>query len=179
MNNEVEELLERLRATIDGARSMPMSSSAVIHRAEVLAQIDEIKASLPAAFADSDRVVIERERLLLEAKEQADRIIVEAQNEHERLVSDSEVYRVAKHEADTARDQVITECDDLRRQTDEYVDGRLANLEITLRKTLEAVMRGRDKLQGRSELERLDEIHADEEQAPFPFAAGRHSGRSI
>jgi cell division septum initiation protein DivIVA len=177
VNHEVEELLERLRATVEGARSMPMSSSAVIHRAEVIAQIDEIKAALPAAFADSDRVVIERERLLLEAKEHADRIIVEAQNEHERLVSDSEVYRVAKHEADEERRRVVQECDDLRKQTDEYVDGRLANLEITLTKTLEAVTRGREKLQGRSDLERLDELHG-EEQPPFPFV-GRHSGRSI
>ena len=140
-------------------------------------QIDEIHAALPAAFADSDRVFTEREGLLLEAKEQADRIIVEAQNEHERLVSDSEVYRVAKHEADIERGKVVQECDDLRKQTDEYVDGRLANLEITLTKTLEAVTRGRDKLQGRSELERLDEINA-EDQAPFPFA-GRHSSQSI
>jgi vacuolar-type H+-ATPase subunit H len=178
VNNEVEELLARLRATVEGARAMPMSSSAVIHRADVLAQIDEIKAALPAAFADSDRVFSERERLLLEAKEHADRIVVEAQNEHERLVSDSEVYRVAKHEADLERDKVAKESDDLRKQTDEYVDGRLANLEITLTKTLEAVTRGRDKLQGRSELERLDEIHEEEDQTPFPFA-GRHSGRSI
>ena len=177
MNHEVEELLARLRATVEGARAMPMSSSAVIHRAEVLAQIDEIKAALPAAFADSERVVSEREQVILEAKEHADRIVIEAQNEHERLVSDSEVYRVAKHEADLARDKVAKECDDLRKQTDEYVDGRLANLEITLTKTLEAVTRGRDKLQGRSELEHLDEIH-DEEPTPFPFA-GRHSGRSI
>lgn len=177
MEHEVEELLERLRATVEAARSMPMSSSAVIHRAEVLAQIDEVKAALPAAFADSDRVFSERERLILEAKEQADRIIVEAQNEHERLVSDSEVYRVAKHEADLEREKADQECDDLRKQTDEYVDGRLANLEITLTKTLEAVTRGRDKLQGRSELERLDEINGEDE-TPFPFA-GRHSGRSI
>lgn len=177
MNHEVEELLGRLRATVEGARSMPMSSSAVIHRAEVLAQIDEIHAALPAAFADSDRVFTEREGLLLEAKEQADRIVVEAQNEHERLVSDSEVYRVAKHEADIERARVVQECDDLRKQTDEYVDGRLANLEITLTKTLEAVTRGREKLHGRSELERLDEINA-EDQAPFPFA-GRHSSQSI
>jgi cell division septum initiation protein DivIVA len=177
VNHEVEELLARLRAAIEGARSMPMSSSAVIQRAEVLAQIDEIQAALPTAFAESDRVFSERDRLMQEAKEHADRIVVEAQNEHERLVSDSEVYRVAKHEAGLERDRIARECEDLRKQTDEYVDGRLANLEITLTKTLEAVTRGRDKLQGRSELEHLDEIEGDDE-ASFPFA-GRHSGRSI
>jgi len=178
VNHEVEELLARLRATVEGARSMPMSSSAVIQRADVLAQIDEIRAALPAAFAESDRVFSERDQLMQEAKEQADRIVVEAQNEHERLVSDSEVYRVAKYESGIEREKVAKECEDLRKQTDEYVDGRLANLEITLTKTLEAVTRGRDKLQGRSELEHLDEIHEEEAATPFPFA-GRHSGRSI
>jgi cell division septum initiation protein DivIVA len=172
----VEAMLERLRATIEQARSMPMSSSAVIHRAEVLAQIDEIKAALPAAFAESDRVFTEREQMLLEAKEQADRIVVEATNEHERLVSDSEVYRVAKHQADGERQKAAAECETLRRETDEYVDRKLANLEITLTKTLEAVTRGRDRLHGRSDLERLDELAEDD--TGFPFA-GRHSGSSI
>ena len=35
MNTSVDELLQRLRATIAAARSMPMSSSAVIHRADL------------------------------------------------------------------------------------------------------------------------------------------------
>jgi hypothetical protein len=176
VNNEVEALLEQLRSTIEHARSMPMSSSAVIHRAEILAQIDEIKAALPVAFADSDRVFSERERLLLEAREQADRIVVEATNEHERLVSDSEVYRVAKHEADNEREKAEAECETLRKETDEYVDRKLANLEITLTKTLEAVTRGRDRLHGRSDLERLDDLAEDD--TGFPFA-GRHSSSSI
>jgi cell division septum initiation protein DivIVA len=175
VNTTVEELLEQLRATIKGARSMPMSSSAVIHRAEVLAQIDAIEAALPEAFADSDKVFSERDRLMAEAGEQADRIVVEARNEHERLVSDSEVYRVAKHEADEERARATQESEALRKETDEYVDGRLANLEITLTKTLKAVTRGRDKLHGRSELERLDELDDDTGSFTFP---GRHSGSS-
>ena len=177
MNAEVQELLERLRSTIATARSMPMSSSAVIHRADVLAQIDALEAALPQAFAESDRVYSERESLVSAAMQQADRIIVEAKNEHERLVSDSEVYRVAKHEADEERSRVVRECEILRRETDEYVDGRLANLEITLTKTLDAVTRGRDRLHGRSELDRLDELH-DDDTGGFPFP-GRHTGSSI
>jgi cell division septum initiation protein DivIVA len=174
VNTAVEELLEQLRASIKSARSMPMSSSAVIHRADVLAQIDAIEAALPQAFAESDKVYSQRDRLVAEAQEQADRIVVEARNEHERLVSDSEVYRVAKHEADEERLKAARESEALRKETDEYVDGRLANLEITLTKTLKAVTRGRDKIHGRSELDRLDDLD-DDDTGSFIFP-GRHSG---
>ena len=35
-------------------------------------------------------------------------------------------------------------------ETDEYIDARLANFEITLNKTLLAVRRGREKISGNS-----------------------------
>jgi hypothetical protein len=39
----------------------------------------------------------------------------------------------------------------MRRETDDYIDGRLASFEITLHKTLTAVERGRDKLRDQAE----------------------------
>lgn len=161
--DDVNELLARLRAEIETARSMPMSSSALISRAETLEQIDAIVAALPQAFAQSDQVFSRRDELVADAQAQADRMIVEANNERDRLVSDSEVYRVAKHEADEERARAERECEALRHETDEYVDGRLAHLEITLTRTLEAVTRGRERLHGRSDLERLEELHGDDD----------------
>ena len=40
-------------------------------------------------------------------------------------------------------------------EVEDYVDAKLANFEIVLSKTLSAVERGREKLSGRHELERL------------------------
>jgi len=42
----------------------------------------------------------------------------------------------------------------------------LANFEIVLNKTLTAVLRGREKLQGRGEMEQLANVH--EEEMPLP-----------
>lgn len=175
---DVNELLASLRAEVENARSMPMSSSALISRAEMLQQIDAIVAALPQAFAQSDQVYSKRDELVADAQAQADRIIVEATNERDRLVSDSEVYRVAKHEADEERARAERECEALRLETDEYVDGRLAHLEITLTRTLEAVTRGRERLHGRSDLERLEELHGDD-GFTFPGQSAvqpRHAG---
>ncbi len=157
---DVQELIGRLRATIEGARSMPMSSSAVIHRAEVLDLITELEKAVPTAFEESARVFSERDALLTEAEERAARIIEEASFERDRLVSETEVYRIALRQAEELRDTVERECAGLRHETDEYVDTRLANFEITLTKTLKAVSRGRDRLSGRHELDQgsLDDL---------------------
>jgi cell division septum initiation protein DivIVA len=157
---DVKDLIEKLRSIVETARSMPMSSSAVINRGEVLGLIAELEQALPAAFAESNKVYSERDAVLADAHEKASRILEEAGFERDRLVSDSDVYRIALREAEELRAIAERECAALRHETDEYVDTRLANFEITLTKTLEAVSRGRDRLQGRHQLdqESLDSL---------------------
>lgn len=169
---DVKDLIDRLRSTIENARSMPMSSSAVISRADVLAMIAELEKALPAAFEHSDKVYSERDAVLAEAQARAARIIEEAGFEHDRLVSDTDVYRIAVRKAEELRASAEHDCEAMRRETDEYVDTRLANFEITLNKTLEAVTRGRDRLQGRHQLDQdsLDSLAAldDSGMPPLP-----------
>jgi cell division septum initiation protein DivIVA len=167
---DVKDLIDRLRSTIEHASSMTMSSSAVINRGELLGLIEELEKALPAAFEQSDKVFSEREALIAEAQERAARIVQEAQFEHDRLVSDSDVYRIALRKSEELRATAEKECAALRHETDEYVDTRLANFEITLSKTLEAVSRGRDRLQGRHQLdqESLDSLASLEDTGSIP-----------
>ena len=168
---EMKDLLEELRRTIEGARSMPMSSSAVINRGEVMSQIERleqaISRSVRAVRAGLRPIATQ---MMTEAQERAARIVEEAGFEHDRLVSDTEVYRIAVRQADELRETTKRECEALRHETDEYVDTRLANFEITLNKTLEAVTRGRDRLQGRHQLDQasLDSLASLEDTGTIP-----------
>lgn len=152
---DVKDLIAQLRALVEGARSMPMSASAVVNRAELLGLIEQLESTLPSAFADQDKVVAGRDDVISKAHTDAAQILADAQVERERLVSETDVFRVAKHEADVEREAAGTEAEGLRRETDDYVDQRLATFEITLTKTLEAVTRGRARLQGRSHFDEL------------------------
>ncbi len=152
---DAKQLLGQLRSTVDRARSLPMSSSAVIDRREVLGQIDALEAALGGASEVSERMFPGRDGVVADSRGHAERIIEEATRERDRLVSDSEVVRVGLQEVEQLRLAAQRDCEALRKKADEYVDGRLANLEVSLRKTLEAVTRGRDRLGGRSELDRL------------------------
>jgi hypothetical protein len=63
-------------------------------------------------------------------------------------------------------EQARTEADELRKETDDYVDGRLATLEISLERTMEEVKRGRERLAGRSALDSLTGDEVDKIKLP-------------
>jgi cell division septum initiation protein DivIVA len=166
VNVDVHSKLAEIRQVVEEARSMPMSASAVVNRAELIALLDELKDGLSVAFSDAAEVVANREDVVEDGRKEAEQIVNDAHNERERVVSDTEVFRVAKRQADELVIEAQNEAAELRKETDDYVDSKLANFEITLEKTMEAVKRGRDRLAGRSAFDGLTEHEADKIHLP-------------
>jgi cell division septum initiation protein DivIVA len=150
---DVHERLAQIRSSVENARAMPMSASAVVNRAELLSDLDALAKDLTAALADAQRMTADRDRAVADSRAEADRLVAEGRSERDRLVSDTEVYRVARTEAERLVENARTEAAELRRDTDEYVERRLADFEVTLSHTLAAVKRGRERLHGRSDLD--------------------------
>ena len=163
---DVHARLAELRQAVEGARSMPMSASAVINRAEVLELVDGLEKALDAALVEARAVLADRDAVVEEGRREADELLAAARSEREAIASDTEVYRVAKREADALLAGAAAEAEALRRETDEYVDAKLANFEVTLERTTEAVKRGRERLAGRTELDALTEDEADKIRLP-------------
>ena len=110
-------------------------------------------------------ILAEREAVVAEGRREADRLIAEAREQQLQMLSQHEVYLVAVAESEALRAETFDEVTRMRRETDDYSDGRLATFEITLHKTLAAVERGRDKLRGQAE---FDEEYDDAEGGPIP-----------
>jgi vacuolar-type H+-ATPase subunit H len=158
---DVHAKLAEIRQVVEEARSMPMSASAVVNRAELLALVDELQAAIATAFSDAERVIADRDAVVDDGRKEAEQILSDARNEREHIISDTEVFRVAKREADEALAHARAESEELRKETDEYVDAKLANFEITLERTMEAVKRGRERLAGRIALDDLTDDEVD------------------
>ncbi len=163
---DVHAKLAEIRQVVEQARSMPMSASAVVNRGELISLLDELRDALTAAFSDSQEVISDREAFVDEGRKEADEIVQDARNERDRIVSDTEVFRVAKRRADEVLEHARTESEEMRKETDDYVDGKLATFEITLERTMEAVKRGRDRLAGRSAMDSLTDDEVDEIKLP-------------
>lgn len=145
---DVHAKLDELTALVEGAKSMPLSSSCVLARPEVLALLDEVRQLLPTEIAQADDVLRDKASVVAEGRAEADVIIAEARAEAERLVSSETVTVEARRTADAMVADAEESARAMRLEVEDYVDGKLANFEVVLHKTLAAVARGRDKLRG-------------------------------
>lgn len=155
---DVQKKLDEIVDTVGSARSMPMSASCVINRAELLAMLEEVRAALPDSLAQAQDVIGGRDRMVEQARQEADRIIESAHAHRGSLVSDTEVARKSQEEADRILEEARREAEEIRAEADDYVDSKLANFEVVLTKTIDSVDRGRGKLLGRPSDGAPDEV---------------------
>ncbi|GGL97014.1 hypothetical protein GCM10010129_46030 [Streptomyces fumigatiscleroticus] len=161
---DVQKKLDEIVAAVSSARSMPMSASCVINRAELLSMLEEVRAALPDSLAQAQELIGDREQMVAHARQEAERIIESAHAERGSLISDTEVARRSQAEADRILAEARQEAEEIRAEADDYVDSKLANFEVVLTKTLGSVGRGREKLLGTGP--GLDENGYADEDAP-------------
>lgn len=159
----LEDLVRQLEDIVRGARNVPLSSSAMIDRKEVLEIVETLKRSIPEEIARARIVIRDRDEVLERAGEQAQRVVQRAKGEREQLLSKTEIVQAASREADRMVAEAEAVAKRIRSEAEDYVEGKLATFEVVLQKTLAAVERGRAKLAGRQEAEQL----AGEDEAPL------------
>jgi cell division septum initiation protein DivIVA len=143
---ESEELMASARRTRDEVLGMARRS-----RDELVAQAQgEAEELLAQADAEAERILAEArvaaEALLAEAREQQAEALAAARTEHERLVTETEVYRTAVARSDELGAQTVAEVTRMRAEVDEYVDTRLADFGTTLERMLRSVEVARGSL---------------------------------
>ncbi len=154
--------IQALEDMVRDAKSMPLSSSALLNRDEVLELIDELKSSLPDEIKQARWVVKDREELLAKARRDAEVMVEQARAEQLRLASHEAVVQRANEESERILQQSEDDARKLRLEAEDYVDAKLAQLENALQKiledmigsneslsrTIDQVVAGREKLRG-------------------------------
>ncbi len=169
---DVEGYLDRIEQLVAQGRPVPLSASVMVSKAELEEAVAGLRGELPEEMRQSRWVLKERDEVIDQARREAERILADAQSEAEQRVSETEVVNTAQREAERILEQAREEARVLRLEAEDYVDNKLANFEIALHKTLEAVEKGRERLRGRlvsDELTPEDEEPVpggDEDEAP-------------
>jgi len=129
--------LQQLEQLVLEAKSMPLSSSVLVNRDEVLLMLSEMQESLPEEIKQARWIVKDREDLLAKARAEGERIVDQAHEEQRRMALKEEVARRAEAEAQSILEDAHDRADAMRNEAEDYVDAKLAQFEITLRKILE------------------------------------------
>src|ERR671918_530907 len=131
-------LIDKLDDLVHNARPVPLTDQVRVDREEIYDLLDQMRATIPEEIKQARWIVKERQEMLAEAKREAERIVKEARDQQARLVANEEIMEEARE-----REREI------RLGAEDYADDILSTLEVNLQKFLQAVQRGRDRLQGR------------------------------
>jgi cell division septum initiation protein DivIVA len=115
--------------------------------AEAQEQADQLLAE---AEAEAEALVAEgrrrRDQLIADGEARRAELVAAGQDEHDRLVTETEVYRGAVSRADELGAQTVAEVTRMRAEVDEYVDSRLADFGNTLAHMVRSVDKARTNL---------------------------------
>ena len=129
--------LQQLEEMVRDAKSMPLSSSALLNRDEVLDMLKDMQETLPEEIKQARWIVKDREDLLGKARQDAERIVEQAKEDQLRMARKEEIVHRAEEEADRIVAEAEQQAMDARAEAESYVDARLAQFEIALRRILE------------------------------------------
>jgi F0F1-type ATP synthase membrane subunit b/b' len=142
-----DDLLLELRDLVESARTMPMSASVLVNREEILGLVDEINAAMPEEVRHARWLLKERDEFLAQARREADDIIESARVQAERMVERTEIAREARRVSQKIVDDADAQARRLRLECEDYIDHKLAEFEVVLERTMQAVQNGRERLQ--------------------------------
>ena len=124
-------LIDKLDDLIHNAKRvmMPGTDQVRVDKEEIYDILDQMRATIPEEIKQARWIVKERQEMLAEAKREAERA------------------------ADEIVEDARTREREIRLGAEDYADEILNTLEVNLSKFIAAVQRGRERLQGKDEVE--------------------------
>ena len=144
---DTETLVRRVIEVVTNGKSVPLSSSVMIVKDEVLELLEDALERLPDELRQARWMLKEREEFLAKVAREGDDILEAARVRAERMVERQEIVREARHTAQRLMDEARDEARRLRMEAEDYCDQKLAAFEIVLERTLKTARAGREKLQ--------------------------------
>ena len=144
-------LIDKLDDLVHNAKQVPLTDQVRIDREEIYDVLDQMRATIPEELKRARWIVKERQDMLAEANRESDRITGEAREQAITQASQTEIVKLAEHQAteivdEGARCAIVERGKSLLR-----ADSILSTLEVNLDKFLTAVKRGRERLHERSQ----------------------------
>ena len=161
--SQTERLLHRLMDVIQSARPVPLSTSAMINRDEVIVLIEEALNIFPDEVRQSRWLLKEREDFLAKVRVEGDEILSQARNRAERMVQRSDLVKAAEARAQKIVDAAEADARRLRLEIEDYCDQKLGSFEIVLERTMRLVAQGRERLQLRARVHGAPEGPTDDD----------------
>ena len=144
---DIQHLVDRLEQALNESTRIPLSAYLLVNEEKVYSLLDQMRVAVPEEIKRANRVEAEKDRILAQAKEEAERIRELARQEAGELVKRDAIVNAAQHRAENILERARRDAEALRQDADVYIVDVLQRLEQDLARTMNVVRNGLEKVQ--------------------------------
>jgi cell division septum initiation protein DivIVA len=163
---DILHLVDRLEELFNESRPIFFTHSVIINEDKILDIIDQMRVTIPDEMKKAQQVLAQRDRILAQAQEEANRTISMARDKSDQMLERDAVAQAAQVQADEIISKALSDSEKIRRDTDKYVIDTLMRIEYELERMLNQARNGILALQsiamGEDQPEEFEEISEDE-----------------
>ena len=139
---DILHLVDRLEELFNESRPIPFTHSVIVDEDRMLDLIDQMRVAIPDEVKKAQQVLSQRDRILAQAQEEANRTLSLAREKSESLVEKDSLVEAARVRAREIELQAEFEAEQTRRDADAYVIQTLSGLVVQLEKSLNEAQNG-------------------------------------
>jgi hypothetical protein len=144
---DILHLVDRLEELFNQSRPIWFTHSVIVDEDRMLDLIDQMRMAIPDEVKKAQQVLAQRDRILAQAQEEANRTLAIAREKSEQLVERDAIVQAAHVRAEQIVSGARVDIDATRHEADEYVVNTLRRLEMELERFLTQVRNGITVLQ--------------------------------
>ena len=139
---DILHLIDRLEELFNESRPIPFTHNVIVDEDRMLDLIDQLRVAIPEEVRKSQQLLSQRDRILAQAQEEANRTLALARDKSEQLIERDALVQSAQKRAEQIVAQIREDAEDTRREADIYVVETLTHLEMELERFLNQVRNG-------------------------------------
>ena len=139
---DILHLVDRLEEIVNTGKAVPLTRNVIVDTTALMDIIDQMRISIPEEIKKAQQITAQKDRILAQAQEEANRTVALAREKSEKLIEKSEVYQAALAKVDMITDKASKEASQSMMDADRYVIDTLSALEQELNKVLAQVRNG-------------------------------------
>lgn len=143
---DILHLVDRLEELFNESRPIPLTHNVIVDEDRILEIIDQMRISIPEEVKKSQQVLAQRDRILAQAQEEANRTIALAKQKAEELMARDAIVQAAQARSEQILAQARSDGEAIRRDADDYILESLGALEAELTRLMGQARNGIAKL---------------------------------
>jgi cell division septum initiation protein DivIVA len=144
---DILHLVDRLEELFNESRPIWFTHSVIVDENRMLDLIDQMRVSIPEEIKKSQQLLVQRDRIMAQAQEEANRTLSLAREKSDQFVDRDAIVSASQTRAEQIIEQARLEAEQTKHDADDYVLETLTKLEVDLDRTLTQVRNGIRTLQ--------------------------------